>query len=112
MELFCGVPTDTRFLDFCTSHHIENPSNLKRAADPSEHHFAESLQGAYKVHFLQRVDVATQNPVCVPPDGLVLISDAAKPFYNRVVSKRVDMSDLHGSGNNPHQFKGKGKHRC
>ncbi|KAL3892870.1 MAG: hypothetical protein SGPRY_014703, partial [Prymnesium sp.] len=100
---FCGVPTDTRFLDFCTSHRIEKPSNLKRAANPfeHEHHFAESFQGAYYVRFLKRVDVATQNPVCVPPDGLVLISDAAKPFYDRVVSKRVDidMSDLHGSGN-------------
>ncbi|KAL3903018.1 MAG: hypothetical protein SGPRY_011836 [Prymnesium sp.] len=82
MELFCCVPTDTRFLDFCTSHLIERPSNLKRATDHSDrlNHFAESFQ-----------------------DGPVLISDAAKLFYDRVVSKRVNMSDLYGSGNNPHQ---------
>jgi hypothetical protein len=104
-ELFKGVPIGKGFFEFCTAQRIAKASNLKRAADPSQNkfHFSESWQGAYNVRFLQRVDINTQKPMLAPPNGLVLISDEAKLFYEMVVSQRPTMSNLHGAGSTPHQ---------
>ena len=44
-----------------------------------------------------------QLPVLEAPDGLVLVTDEAKKFYERVVSQRPDMRDLHGTSKTPHQ---------
>ena len=62
-------------------------------------------QGAHNVRFLQRVHVASQEPLLLPPDGLVLINDdCSKRLYENVVSKRPDMRDLHSKGATPHDM--------
>ena len=105
-DLFVGVSTETEpFRRFCEDQCIEKGGNVKHAADPSvaRYLFAGSYQGAYNVRFLQRVDVGSQRPVLQPPDGLVLITDESKKFYDRVVSRHPDMHDLHGWGKTPHE---------
>jgi hypothetical protein len=104
-ELIVDVPSEGEiFRAFCASQGITKPENVKRAADPRQpKKFAESFQGAHNARFLQRVVMSTQQPVLLPPDGLVLITDEPKFFYDRVVSRRGDMSDLHGTGGTPHQ---------
>ena len=104
-ELFLRVPTAERpLIDFCKAQNIIRPGNLKRAANPAldKWTFAEGWQGAYNVRFLQRVFEANQQPVFSPPDGLVLVTEESKKFYN-FVSRRPDMHDLHGTGKEPHE---------